>query len=140
MASSDVDVLYEVRTAFHLGHYQHCITEAQKIKVRVRRRTGGANHSMLPRPCLQPPTAAVAVERDVLMYRAYIAQVIRQRGGRNECSDCKYTFTVSSPPSPQRKYAVVIDEVRASSAPDLQAVKLLAQYMHSPQRRYSTHT
>lgn len=52
----------------------------------------------------------MAVERDVLMYRAYIAQ---------------------------RKYAVVIDEVKSSSASELQAVKLLAQYLHSPNRRYA---
>ena len=58
---------------------------------------------------LKPPSAAIAVERDVLMYRAYIAQ---------------------------RKYAVVIDEVKSSSAAELQAVKLLAQYLHSPNRRY----
>lgn len=33
MTSSDVDVLFEVRTAFYLGNFQHCITEAQKIRV-----------------------------------------------------------------------------------------------------------
>ena len=36
----------------------------------------------------------------------------------------------------QRKYAVVIDEVKSSSAAELQAVKLLAQYLHSSSRRY----
>ena len=35
----------------------------------------------------------------------------------------------------QRKYAVVLDEVRSSSASELQAVKLLAQYLHTPSKR-----
>ena len=109
MASSDVDVLFEVRTAFYLGNYQHCITEAQKLRV-------GCEWGLTPpkkeRPrvflYLKPPTAALGVERDVLMYRSYIAQ---------------------------RKYAVVVDEVKSSSASELQAVKLLAQYLHSPGKR-----
>ena len=57
---------------------------------------------------LKPPSAAAAVERDVLMYRAYVAQ---------------------------RKYTVVIDEVKATAAAELQAVRLLAQYLHSPGKR-----
>lgn len=32
---SDVDVLFEIRNSFFLGNFQHCITEAQKIKVLI---------------------------------------------------------------------------------------------------------
>lgn len=30
---SDVDLLFDIRNSFFLGNFQHCITEAQKIKV-----------------------------------------------------------------------------------------------------------
>lgn len=88
-ASGGVDVLFEVRNAFFLGNFQFCITEAQKVK---------------------PPSAAVAMERDVLMYRSYIAQ---------------------------RQYAVVLDEVKNSSPTELQAVRMLAEYLQSPAKRDS---
>ncbi|XP_064387302.1 coatomer subunit epsilon-like [Halichondria panicea] len=87
MASGEVDVLFEVRNSFFLGNYQHCITEAQKVK---------------------PSTAAVAMERDVLMYRSYISQ---------------------------KKFAVVLDEVTSSSSAELQAVKMLAGYLQGPSKR-----
>ncbi len=51
----------------------------------------------------------VVIEKDVLMYRSYIAQ---------------------------RKYAVVIDEVNSSSPSEVQAVRLLAEYLHSSNKRY----
>ena len=55
----------------------------------------------------KPPSATSAIERDVLMYRSYIAQ---------------------------KKYTVVLDEVLDSSPAEVQAVRLLAQYLHSPKR------
>lgn len=68
--AENVDVLFEVRNAFFLGDYTHCITTANKIKV---------SQSLIMCAMLtsvsQSPSAAVAIERDVLMYRAYLAQV-----------------------------------------------------------------
>ena len=36
----------------------------------------------------------------------------------------------------QKKYTVVLDEVLDSSPAEVQAVRLLAQYLHSPSKRY----
>jgi hypothetical protein len=57
---------------------------------------------------LQPSTPFLQVERDAFLYRAYIAQ---------------------------RKYRVVLDEISAASAAELQPLKLLAEYFAVPSQR-----
>ena len=58
--------------------------------------------------CVPQVSPDIKTDRDVLMYRAYIAQ---------------------------RKYGVVLDEVTSSSPPALQAVKMFAEYLSSDRSR-----
>ncbi|GFS42467.1 coatomer subunit epsilon [Trichonephila inaurata madagascariensis] len=78
---STPDLLFEIRNSFFIGNYQYCINEAQKLK-------------------FNDPN--VTLEKDVFMYRAYIAQ---------------------------HKYGVVINDITSSSEPELQHIKMLAVYL-----------
>ncbi|XP_026463645.1 coatomer subunit epsilon-like [Ctenocephalides felis] len=84
---SDVDELYDIKYAFYTGNFQQCINEAQKLK---------------------PSSPDISVQRDIFLYRAYIAQ---------------------------SKYRVVLDEITKSSSPALQPLKLLAEYYAQPSKR-----
>ncbi|ESP00507.1 hypothetical protein LOTGIDRAFT_157712 [Lottia gigantea] len=85
----EVDELFDIKTALYIGNYQHCVNEAQKLKIR---------------------DGELKTQRDVIMYRAYIAQ---------------------------RKYGVVLDEINSSKPAELQAVKMFADYLSSDSRRES---
>lgn len=84
---SGPDPLFMVKTAFYIGSYRQCVKEAQK---------------------LQSGEQAIALETDILMYRAYLAE---------------------------GKHNLVISEVESRSAPEFRALTLLAKIMQNPSNK-----
>lgn len=78
---SEVDELFDIKNAYYTGNYQSCINEAQKL------RTADSD---------------LAVERDIFLYRAYLAL---------------------------RKYGIVRDEIGSESPLLLMPLKTLAAYL-----------
>jgi len=78
---SEVDELFDIKNAYYTGNYQSCINEAQKL------RTADSD---------------LAVERDIFLYRAYLAL---------------------------RKYGIVRDEIGSESPALLMPLKTLAAYL-----------
>ena len=85
--NEQVDELFDLKNAFFTGNYQTCINEAQKLK-------------------LSDPE--LSMERDVLMYRSYLAQ---------------------------KKYRVVLEEVGPSSSATLKPLAMLAKFLSTPSKR-----
>jgi len=69
---------------------------------------GNFQHAINEAQSLNPVSADTRIERDVFLYRAYTAQ---------------------------GKYGLVLDEIKQSSAPEVQSVRVLADYLQNPQKR-----
>ncbi|NWT20558.1 COPE protein, partial [Vireo altiloquus] len=85
--AGEADELFDLRNNFYIGAYQAAINEAQRAK---------------------PSSAEREVERDVFLFRAYLAQ---------------------------RKFGVVLDEISPGACPELLAVRMLAEFLSNESRR-----
>jgi hypothetical protein len=84
---ADVDVLFEVRNFYYLGAYQQVVKEAQKVT---------------------PRSDDVKLERDIFLYRAYIAL---------------------------GKSSIVLSEIDNGASEALKAIRRLALYFSDTSKR-----
>ena len=84
---NSADELFDLKTSFYLGNFQQAINEAQKLRV---------------------SDPSIQAEKDVYMYRAFIAQ---------------------------KKYGVVLDDIRPNASEELKFVRLMAEYLSNESRR-----
>ena len=69
---------------------------------------GNFQHAINEAQSLNPSSAEVRIERDIFLYRAYTAQ---------------------------GKYGLVLDEIKPSFPPEVQSVRVLAEYLQNPGKR-----
>ncbi|KAL4091082.1 hypothetical protein QTP88_025823 [Uroleucon formosanum] len=87
--SYEANELFDIKNSYYIGNYQQCINDAQK----------------------EPPNYGnLRLQRDIFMYRAYIAQ---------------------------KKYGIVLAEIKTNSPAELKPFKLLAEYLQTPGNRNS---
>lgn len=97
--TAEVDELFDIKNAFYIGNFQTCINEAQRLKVSHLFRLKYSFWRLPETPnSFQPSNGDVTIERDVYMYRAYLAQ---------------------------QKYLIVKDEIGANSPQLIQPLKVL---------------
>jgi tetratricopeptide (TPR) repeat protein len=87
--SYEANELFDIKNSYYIGNFQQCINDAQK----------------------EPPNYGnLRLQRDIFMYRAYLAQ---------------------------KKYSIVLSEIKSNSPPELKPFKLLAEYLQTPSNKNS---
>ena len=120
MTSKDTtDELFDLKTSFYLGSFQQAINEAQKIKVWKR------NHLIYSLLLfgfiylffffyfvfVKSSDSKLQLEKDVYMYRSYIAQ---------------------------KKHGVVLDDIKSNASDELKYIRLTAEYLSSESKRFES--
>ena len=104
MSKDSTDELFDIKTAFYLGDFPKVINEAQKLRVINYYSNSSSKFNFQ----FQVSNAQLLVEKDVFMYRAYLAQ---------------------------KKYGVILDDIKSSAPDELKYVRILAEYLSNESKR-----